>query len=163
MKKLLLISLCFYGYYSISQVVINEYSCSNMNGIIDGMGNNSDWAELYNSGGTAFDLSGYFLSDKESSLDKWVIPAGASVPAGGFTRIFFNGAGSMSGSDINAGFKLTQTKNEFIILTAPGGMVVDSLKIIKMTQKDHSLARKTDGGAIWGLINLQRQVLLTQL
>ena len=151
MRKIILLGLITLGYNANSQVVINEYSCSNMTGILDATGDNSDWAELYNPGGAAFDLSGYFLSDKSGTLDKWTIPAGASVPAGGYTTIFFNGASSLSGSDINAGFKLTQTRNEWIILTAPGGAVVDSMRIVKMTQKDHSLARTTDGGTTWGV------------
>lgn len=134
-----------------AQVMINEYSCSNMTGITDASGNNSDWAEFYNAGTTAFDLGGYFLSDKESNLSKWEIPIGPSIPAGGYIRVFFNGEGTFASGDINAGFKLTQTKNEYIILTSPGGSVIDSLRMVKMTQKDHSLARMTDGASIWGI------------
>lgn len=151
MRPLLFLILFFTTSVNYCQVMINEYSCSNMSGITDASGNNSDWAEFYNAGTTAFDLSGYFLSDKESNLSKWEIPVGPSIPAGGFIRVFFNGEGTFASGDINAGFKLTQTKNEYIILTSPGGSVIDSLRMVKMTQKDHSLARMTDGASVWGV------------
>ena len=47
-----------------SQVIINEYSCSNVNGITDAFGNREDWVELYNMGAAPVDLTGYYLSDK---------------------------------------------------------------------------------------------------
>lgn len=134
-----------------SQVIINEYSCSNMNGPIDAFGEREDWVELYNAGGTVFDLSGFFLSDNDGNLTKWEIPPGATVPANGYTVIQFSGRGLLSGTEIHPDFSLTQTKNEWIILTAPSGAVVDSLKMVKMTQKDHSYGRTTSGASTWSL------------
>lgn len=136
---------------SQSQVVINEYSCSNMNGPNDAFGEKEDWVELYNSGATAYDLSGFFLSDNDNNLTKWEIPAGVSVPANGFTMIYFSGRGLINGTQIHPDFRLTQTKNEHIILTSSSGNVIDSLMIVKMTQKDHSYGRTTNGAATWSL------------
>ena len=65
-----------------AQVVINEYSCSNMNGPTDAFGEREDWIELYNSGATAVDLTGYYLSDNDNNPQKWQIPSG-SIPANG--------------------------------------------------------------------------------
>ena len=58
-----------------SQVVINEYSASNMNGIQDAFGDNEDWVELYNTTGASVDLSDWYLSDRSGNLLKWQFPA----------------------------------------------------------------------------------------
>ena len=70
----------FFG--SNAQLLINEYSCSNISGPTDAFGEREDWAELLNTSGTAVNLTGYYLSDKASSLTKWQIPSG-TVPANG--------------------------------------------------------------------------------
>ena len=144
--------LIFIGEVGFTQVVINEYSCSNISHYTDGTGDQNDWVELYNSGGTAFDLSGYFFSDKSSNLTKREIPAGTSVPAGGFLKLVFSDESTMMGDELHINLGLTQTKNEWIILSAPAGTIVDSMRIVKMTQKDHSYGRTTDGGATWGVL-----------
>ena len=41
-----------------------------------------DWIEIYNSGSSAVDLSGFGLSDKETELFKFTFPAGSSIGAG---------------------------------------------------------------------------------
>lgn len=151
MKNLLL--ACFIVFLApnlMSQIVINEYSCSNIGGPVDGFGENEDWVEFYNTTGAAIDLTGYFLSDKSSNLTKWQIPSG-SIPANGYVNVFYSGRGAVDGLDIHPDFGITQTKGEWIILTEPGGNVVDSLKIIKVTQTDHSYGRTTDGASTWSL------------
>lgn len=134
-----------------AQLVINEYSCSNMNGPTDAYGEREDWAELYNGGASVYDLGGFFLSDNENNLTKWEIPAGANVPAGGFTMIYFSGRGVLNGTQIHPSFGLTQTKNEVIFLTSPTGNIVDSITMVKMTQKNHSYGRTTNGASTWSL------------
>ncbi len=151
MKKILLALFVAFSASGQAQVVINEYSCSNANGPTDAFGLREDWVELYNSGASAYDLSGLFLSDNPNNLQKFEIPAGASVPAGGYTLIFFSGRGILSGTQIHPSFTLTQTKNETIILTSSSGAVVDSITMTKMTQKDHSYGRTTNGAATWSL------------
>ncbi|XOV66268.1 MAG: CotH kinase family protein [Fluviicola sp.] len=131
---------------SFSQVVINEYSCSNMNGPLDSFGDNEDWVELYNNSGTPFDLTGYYLSDKSGNLLKWQIPSG-SVPANGHLVIHCSGRNTVNGGELHPNFNLKQTQNEWIILTNPGGVVLDSFRIVHMTQMDHSVGRSTDGAA----------------
>jgi len=139
-------------HYSFSQIVINEYSCSNISGPTDSFGENEDWVEFYNTTSSSIDLSGYFLSDKAGNLTKWQIPVGASIPANGYSTISYSGRGLIAGSgEIHAGFGLSQTRGEWIILTEPGGNVVDSLKIVKVTKPNHSYGRTTDGASTWSL------------
>jgi hypothetical protein len=41
-----------------SQVILNEYSCSNVTGPTDAFGLREDWVELYNMGAAPVDLTG---------------------------------------------------------------------------------------------------------
>lgn len=133
-----------------AQVVINEYSCSNINGPTDAYCDQEDWIELYNSSGAAVDLTGYFLSDNDNNLFKWEIPSG-SVPANGYKMVYCTGRNLVNGSQYHPNFRLTQTKNEWIILTRPNGVVADSLQIVHLTKKDHSVGRQTNGAVNWML------------
>ena len=108
--------ICFCGSGSLqAQVVINEYSCSNIATIPDNYGNTPDWIELYNSSASTVSLNGYYLSDKISSPTKWTIPAGVSIAPSGFLRIWCSGKNIVVGTNIHAGFTLTQTKREALI------------------------------------------------
>ncbi|MBI1836540.1 MAG: CotH kinase family protein [Flavobacteriia bacterium] len=152
MKTLITAIACIlFSILAQSQVFVNEYSCSNINGLTDAYGNNEDWVELYNPTGSAFNLTGYYLSDKSSNLTKWQIPSG-SIPANGYTMVFCSGRNTVNGSQLHPNFTLTQTSGDWIILTNPNGTtVVDSLKIIHMTKSDHSVGRQTNGASIWKL------------
>lgn len=133
-----------------SQVLINEYSCSNVTGITDAFGEREDWVELYNTGTAPLDLTGYYLSDKASNLTKWQIPSG-SIAANGFKMIYCSKRNLVSGTQYHPNFNLKQTSNEWIILTNPSGVVVDSLKMIHMTKADHSIGRSSNGANDWKL------------
>ncbi|MFK8037560.1 MAG: CotH kinase family protein [Crocinitomicaceae bacterium] len=146
-----LFTLFFVSSYLLSaQILINEYSCSNVNGPIDFFGDRNDWVEFYNGSNSAINIGGLFLSDKSSDLFKWEIPSG-SIPANGHVIINFSGRDGVFGGEIHAGFGLTQTKNEWIILTAANGSVIDSLRMIKSTQTNHSYGRIIDGNNNWGI------------
>lgn len=121
-----------------------------MNGPLDAFGDNEDWIELYNPTGAAFDLTGYYLSDKSGNLLKWQIPSG-SVPAGGHLLIYASRRNTVNGGELHPNFNLKQTRNEWIILTNPGGVVIDSLRMVNMTKMDHSVGRQTDGAPDWKL------------
>lgn len=136
--------------FSFSQVVINEYSCSNISGPTDAFGDNEDWIELFNTTGSAIDLTGYYLSDKASNLEKWTVPSG-SIPANGYKMVYCSGRNTVSGTQYHPNFRLTQTKNEWIILTLPNGNVMDSIKIVHLTKENNSVGRQTNGAATWKL------------
>jgi len=148
--KLFAIALTLIALSVNAQVVINEFSCSNRNGITDVFGETEDWIELYNTGTSAEDLTGYFLSDKSGNLTKWEIPS-AIIPPGGYLVVQCSGRDMIQGGELHTNFKLTQTKNEWIILTNPASVVEDSLRIINLTKEDHSVGRETDGAAVWKL------------
>jgi len=151
MKNSLLILLLLTLTFSVtSQVIINEYSCSNMTGVTDAYGEREDWVELHNPTAAPVDLTGYFLSDKSSNLFKWVIPSG-TIPANGFRMVFCSGRNTVNGTQLHPNFNLKQTEGDWIILTNVAGVVQDSLKIVHMTKADHSVGRSTNGATDWKL------------
>lgn len=133
------------------QVIINEYSCSNSNTVTDFFGDTPDWVELYNAGASAEDISGMYFSDNPNNLSKWQIPAGTTVPAGGYLMVYFSKRDTLVGGELHTSFGLTQTKYEWIIFATSGGGIQDSLGIAYLTQNDHSYGRTTDGDLNWSL------------
>lgn len=133
-----------------AQVIINEYSCSNLNGYTDNFGENEDWVELYNPTGAAISLTGFYLSDKASNLLKWQIPSG-SIPANGFKMVVASRKNTVNGNELHPNFNLKQTQGEWIILTNSFGNVLDSIKIVHLTKANHSVGRSTNGAVDWKL------------
>ncbi|MAO46945.1 MAG: hypothetical protein CL823_07320 [Crocinitomicaceae bacterium] len=140
-----------------AQVVINEFSCSNYT--LNVGGDNEDFIEFYNAGAADVDLGGYFLSDQPSNPNKFEIPAGTNVPAGGHIMIICSGEGELItnlyvGGNLNTNFKINQCQGESIIFSDPSGAILeqyDFLTDVTTTQADHSWARTTDGGGTWAI------------
>lgn len=151
MKKfiLIIIILLFVTKISQSQVVINEYSCSNMSSFLDNFGDYEDWIELYNTTGTAVNLNGWHLSDNKLNPVKWTF-GNVSIPANGFLRIWASSRDVATGANLHTNFKLTQCDAEAIVLANPMGGIIDSLTL-KPTLESHSRGRTTNGAATWGL------------
>ena len=76
-----IIYIIFIAHSCQSQVVINEYSAANFNAITDNYGQYEDWFELYNTSGTAINLNGYYLSDKNDNLTKWQFSTDLNIAA----------------------------------------------------------------------------------
>ena len=47
-----------------------------------------DWIELFNASDGAVDVSGWFLSDRETNLQKYMFPANSFIESGGFLVVF---------------------------------------------------------------------------
>jgi hypothetical protein len=77
-----------YQAYTVGHVpprlVVNEIVASNLAGPVDEMGEHEDWIEIHNPGAAAVDLGGMYLTDDFGNPDKWEIPAGQTIPAGGY-------------------------------------------------------------------------------
>src|SRR3972149_10520982 len=111
----------FGGTNCFSPVVINEYSCSNVNSFADSFGEYEDWIELYNTTASAVNITGWHLSDKKTNPTKWTFGV-VSIPASGFVRIWASGRNITSGF-MHANFKLTQCKPEAIVLADAAGTI----------------------------------------
>ena len=136
-----------------SQVVINEFSASNLSQYIDNHSDYNDWIELYNTSSSAVNLSGYYLSDDTANTVKWQIPASVTIAANGFLRFWASGRNEVSGINYHTNFSLKQTKSnhEFVVFSDPSGTKIDFIDIHKKTQLGHSYGRKPNGAATWGV------------
>lgn len=156
-----------------AQVVINEYSASNLTKYVDQFDKTEDWIELYNSGSSSVDLSGWHLSDKESKPEKWEIPEGVVIGANDHLVFLCSGrdqvfkSGSNSPAEYHTNFKLSQTgSGETLILSDPSGEVMQSVPYettliesdivenfgnLRIELVETSRIRVTDGAEEWML------------
>ena len=73
---------------SKSQIVLNEIASKGT--IADASGNNQDWIEIYNAGGSPVNLFNYGLSDDATNPLKWKLPD-ITLSAGGYLLVLANG------------------------------------------------------------------------
>jgi hypothetical protein len=130
-------------------VVINEFSTSNLEGFQDEFGRTEDWVELYNTTNSAINISGWYLSDKQDNPSKFAFPEGTIIEANGYLVIMCSGRDLAGEEYIHSSFKLAQTSGlDIISLADAGGTVVD-MQTLRITQVEHSNARATDGSNDW--------------
>lgn len=131
------------------QVVINEYSASNKDDLMDAFGEYPDWIELYNPSGAPVSLGNLYLSDSPGNLTKWACPF-INLGPGQRLLVFASNLDVFDGIHYHTSFKLTQMKAEKILLSNSSGVILDSLTTIP-TQCNHSRGRLSDGSPIWGV------------
>ena len=113
---------------------INEVMCAMTNG--------SDWVELYNGGAAAVDLSGWWLSDRESHPRKWSFPEGTQIAQGGYLVVLLDGPGEVNAAQSSylcADFSLN-LEGEMLLLSRPDGSVLDSV-VLNNQRKNISYGR----------------------
>jgi len=98
-----------------------------------------DWVEVYNSGTTDMDISGYVINDKPTAAGGFEIPAGTIITAGGFYLVDAN----ESGESISSG-------GEDVSLSQPDGTVIDHTVTPDMSSNvGLTWAREIDGAGDW--------------
>lgn len=148
---------------SWAQVVVNEFSCSNYS--LNVAGNNEDFIELYNPTAADINVGGWHLSDNVDNPTKFSLPAGTTVPAGGFLTVICSGSALVGdlydGGFLNTNFRIHQCKEESVVWADAGGNILESYSFgqgggaggdvgtISTNQADHSWARETDGMGDW--------------
>ncbi len=124
------------------EIVINELMSSNRSTVLDTSDMNyEDWVELYNNGNTDTDLSGFYLSDDFTKLDKWEFPKSSIIPSHGRIVLWLDE--DSNSSDYHTNFKIS-SQGEQIILTRPDGLIIDSLRF-GIIPSDQSFERCPDG------------------
>jgi len=142
-----LINIYFFllPFTGFSQLHINEAMPQNLSTITDNQNEFDDWIEIYNSSAAAINLSGYYLTDDPTNLDKHVVESGnvglTTVPPNGFLILWAD-------EDVQQGenhldFKLTD--GETILLIAPDGSTVLSSLTLTSLKNDESFGSVTDG------------------
>lgn len=125
----------------ISEVVINELMASNSTTAADQDGEFDDWIELYNNSSSEKDLSGWFMSDDATKLQKWQIPAGTKIPAKGYLIIWADENGKQAG--LHASFKFSAS-GEACYLVQPDGAVAQEV-VFAAQETDKGYARYPNG------------------
>lgn len=127
---------------TVTGVVINELMASNTATEMDQAGEYEDWIELHNNNNFAVDLSGFYLTDNPANLDKWEIPQGTSIAAGGYL-IFWADEDSAQGPANHTNFKLSAA-GEVVYLLDASLAIVDSITFGQQTA-DMGFARIPNG------------------
>lgn len=156
MKKTLTVLAVLCGSLLNAQIVINEYSASNVSQHTDNFGKFSDWFELYNPTAGPIDISGYHLSDRSDKPMKFQIPAGVIIPANGFLKVYCSSQNTYVAGNLHTNFKLNQCQPEKIVFSDPSGSILQQVTLVP-TQPNHSRGRTTDGASTWSLFKTPTQ------
>lgn len=139
--------LAFAADQAVGSIVINEIMASNTQTIVDPDSSQyADWIEVYNSDASQVDLGGNFLTDDFAMPQKWQIPAGASIPAGGYLIIWADGA-DLHDAGIHTNFKLNNG-GEAVGLFSKDGAVLDTVTF-KSQVRDVSYGRNRNSPNNW--------------
>ncbi len=132
------------------EVVVNEYSAANLTGYLDNYDYGEDWIELYNTGTSQIDLTGYYLSDNPDEPMKWQIPSGITISGEGYKTFWCSGRDEVSSGHAHTNFKLKQTKAtpEHIVFSDPDGNIINDIQI-QITQLEHSMGRSSNAAEDW--------------
>ena len=107
-----------------SMLRITELMASNNNTLLDADGDSSDWIEIYNSGVDSVDLSGMYLTDKDSDPTKWAFPVATSLGAGDILVVFASNKNDiLTGGEVHTNFKLS-SGGEFLALVDVDGVTI---------------------------------------
>src|SRR5689334_2452879 len=108
-----------------SSVIISEFLAHNTSGIVDEDGDFSDWIEIYNSGATAVNLGGWYLTDDPADLTKWAFPS-TNIAAKGFLVVFASGKNrAVAGLPLHTSFGL-DSNGEYLAFVMPDGVTIAS-------------------------------------
>jgi hypothetical protein len=133
--------LLFVGSYASGQVIISEYSASNLSTYLDDYGGYDDWIELHNESDMSVDISGWFISDKSSKPTKYQFPEGTTISGNGYKIVVCSGRDLQQTAEIHTNFKLSQTEQkDIILLSNAAGDEQDFTEMI-ITNAGHSVSR----------------------
>jgi hypothetical protein len=117
----------FHSMAVVGSLVINELMASNTSSVADvssGIDEYDDWVELYNGSNQSINLDGYYLSDKESTLDKWQFP-NVSIDADDYLIVWLDGD-ELIQDGLHTSFKLS-AQEEALFLSTSNLFIVDAI------------------------------------
>lgn len=144
-QLLIFATFLFSNYPLKSQLYINEFVASNSSeGYYDDIFDDyPDWIEIYNAGKNAIDLSGYYLTDDLTDLNKWKIPSDHIIESKGFLLFIADGNDTLN----HTCFKLS-ADGESIGISNKKKQLLDSVIFMPQTS-DISLGRSVNDIAEW--------------
>jgi hypothetical protein len=133
--------------YVLPSLFVNEFMASNSTVIQDEWGDFEDWAEIYNAGAEAVDLTGLKFTDNLDNPDKFIFPD-TTIAAGGFLLIWCDDEAHEG--PLHTPFKLSASGEELGIFTSAlhGTIQLDSIAFGPQTT-DVSFGRQPDGADNW--------------
>ena len=130
-------------------VVISEVLASNDSVAAYPEAGYTDWIEIFNSGDTAVDLSGWGLSDNPEKPGKWRFPDGTTIRPGEYRVILCDkDTGKNGGAELHASFSISRKSGEVITLTDAEGAVHDRITLREM-KTDVSFGRSREDGGLY--------------
>ncbi len=107
---------------------INEIQASNVSGPKDNAAEREPWIELYNSGSTPVDVSGYFLTDTYGDPTRWAFPAGTTLAEKAYLIIWADGESmeSVPGS-LHTNFRLNAQRGSVALVRRQGSALAPAV------------------------------------
>lgn len=103
-----LVSFALAGASLRADVIISEFLADNANSIEDENGDQEDWIELFNTGTSAVNLAGWWLTDNSLNKKQWTFPA-VSIPANGTLLVWASGKNRINpAAPLHTNFSLTK-------------------------------------------------------
>lgn len=156
MKRFLFLSISLIASLALhGSIVINEVMPKNVCSSLDDALLFSSWAELYNTGSEAVDVSSYFLTDTSVISDKWQIvtdkahPERSVIQPGGYLVIYLDGS-TEDPLPFHASFKLPAKKGTLYLFDGAGRQV-DRMSY-DTTYRNVSYGRVGDGSKTLGFL-----------
>src|SRR5439155_1639767 len=107
---------------SRAQIIISEFMADNKITLADEDGQHPDWIEIYNTGNTMVNLSGWSLTDDPAHQTRWSFPA-TNLAAKGFLVVFASGKNrAVAGAPLHTDFNL-KASGDYLALLKPDGAV----------------------------------------
>lgn len=129
---------------TMQKILINEV-CSNNGKIIrDGVNDCSDYIELYNASDKRINLTGWYLSDDETSPKKYQLPECYIEPEA-YLVFYANG----KTDEFSLPFKISSS-GEKIFLSDREGNLIDSVAVPSLALNE-TYSRMTDAGVQWAV------------
>jgi len=104
-------------------VIITEFLADNSGGLTDEDGDSPDWIELFNSGTSAVNLGGWYLTDDTNNFRQWMFPATNIAPST-FMIVFASGKDRrVAGAPLHTSFAL-DAGGDYLALVQPDGVTI---------------------------------------
>jgi hypothetical protein len=102
-------------------VWLNEVLPNNVSSATDNAGEREPFIELYNSGATAVNLAGFFLTDTYTNLTKWQFPAGTTLGPARFLTVWADGESAETApGHPHTSFRLNPTNGSVALVRLQG-------------------------------------------
>lgn len=131
-------------------VIINEFLADNKNSLADPAGEHDDWIELYNTSDTAVKLTGRYMTDNPSQLNKWKFATDPlTIGPHQYLLLWCDEQPTQAG--IHTNFKLSKSGEYIAFVDTDGVTILDSLSFGAQTT-DISYGRSPDGSSTWSFM-----------